>query len=188
MVKLQLLTGMRPGEICILRPMDVQKRKDIWIYTPSKHKTQNHGIARQIYIGPEGQTVLSSYLLRDREKYCFSPSESEAKRQIIRNSLRKTPITCGNRPGTNKKSAPSKSPGEKYTTTSFRKAIRRACQKAEIPVWTPNQLRHSAATFIRRKFGPEAAQVILGHNNIKTTEIYADKNQMLAIEIMSEIG
>ena len=43
MVKLQRITGCRPGEVCILRPCDVDRGSDIWCYRPSSHKTQHHG-------------------------------------------------------------------------------------------------------------------------------------------------
>ena len=45
--------------------------------------------------------------------------------------------------------------------------------------WHPNQLRHSFATTVRATEGPEAAQVLLGHSHINTTEIYAEKNAAL---------
>ena len=56
-------------------------------------------------------------------------------------------------------------------------------EKAELETWRqrghrwhPNQLRHTAATMIRRQYGAEAAQAILGHSELSTTEIYAEKN------------
>ena len=47
MVRLQLLTGARPGEICIMRGRDVQVHDDVWIYRPAQHKTEHHGHQRQ---------------------------------------------------------------------------------------------------------------------------------------------
>ena len=35
--------------------------------------------------------------------------------------------------------------------------------------WSPNRLRHSAATAIRQRFGLEAAQVPLGHASADVT-------------------
>ena len=54
--------------------------------------------------------------------------------------------------------------------------------------WSPNQLRHAAGTDVRRQFGAEAAQVTLGHANLEVTEIYAERNEKLAAEIMQKIG
>jgi site-specific recombinase XerD len=49
-------------------------------------------------------------------------------------------------------------------------------------------LRHSAATIIRRQYGAEAAQAVLGHAELSTTEIYAEKSLEAARQIMREIG
>jgi site-specific recombinase XerC len=54
--------------------------------------------------------------------------------------------------------------------------------------WHPNRLRHSAATFLRKEYGLEAAQVILGHKTLAVTEIYAEKNVAAAMRIMVEMG
>lgn len=78
--------------------------------------------------------------------------------------------------------------GERYSVDSYRRAIQRACTRAHVPSWSPNQLRHSAGTEIRKKFGLEASQVVLGHANAKVTEIYAERNMDLAREIMAKVG
>ncbi len=88
-------------------------------------------------------------------------------------------------------------PGTAYSTDSYRRAIQRGCELAnrgkppseQIPKWTPNQLRHTAATEIRRTFGLEAAQGSgAGHAAADVTQIYAEKNQALAVEVMRKIG
>jgi integrase len=57
-----------------------------------------------------------------------------------------------------------------------------------VPVWLPNQLRHTAGTEVRREFGVEAAQVILGHSHLNVTEVYAERDLKKAAEIMRQIG
>lgn len=70
-----------------------------------------------------------------------------------------------------------------------REAIVVACQGVELLVpWTPNQLRHSAATRIRRDFGLEAASVILGHSNLQTTQVYAEADRLRALEVAEQVG
>jgi integrase len=54
--------------------------------------------------------------------------------------------------------------------------------------WSPNQLRHTAATEIRRRFGLEAVQVILGHSEAKVSEIYAERDAGKAREVAVLIG
>ena len=68
------------------------------------------------------------------------------------------------------------------------RAVKRLCEKAGVPKWTPNQLRHNAGTEIRRKHGLEAARLILGHRSMATTEIYAEKELDMAIQIVKEMG
>ncbi len=55
MVRLQLLTGMRPGEVCSVRPVDVDRTGEVWAYRPALHKTQRHRKARTIFIGTEAK-------------------------------------------------------------------------------------------------------------------------------------
>jgi len=51
-VKLQMLTGCRPGELCALRPIDVDRSGDVWEAKLTNHKTAIHDHDRTIYIGP----------------------------------------------------------------------------------------------------------------------------------------
>ncbi len=76
-----------------------------------------------------------------------------------------------------------------YSTASYRRAIARACRRAGVAIWHPNQLRHSAATEIRRRFGLEAAQLVLGHSSALVTEaVYAERDAAIVQRIMSEMG
>jgi integrase len=54
--------------------------------------------------------------------------------------------------------------------------------------WHPNRLRHSAATEIRRRFGLEAAKAVLGHTNVETSQIYAERDLTAATAVMEQIG
>ncbi len=51
-VRVQLLTGARPGEVCSMRTGDIDRTGDIWLYRPAKHKTQHHGHSREISSAP----------------------------------------------------------------------------------------------------------------------------------------
>jgi integrase len=55
MVQLQRLTGARPGEICDIRPGDVNRKGDVWEYIPASHKTEHHDRPRVIFIGAKAQ-------------------------------------------------------------------------------------------------------------------------------------
>jgi integrase len=208
MVRLQRLTGMRPNEVCQLRPCDLDRSgADVWLFRPGSHKTQHHGRERVVAIGPQAQAILLKYLARSADDYCFQPRDSESKRRAAAHANRKTPISCGDRPGTNRvRHKPRRRAGEKYTTAVYTRAIVRACQKAfPLPeqiendpaavkkwkllhYWSANRLRHSAATEIRSKFGIEAVQHVLGHSQIRTSEIYAEKSLELAAAVAKAIG
>jgi Phage integrase family len=54
--------------------------------------------------------------------------------------------------------------------------------------WHPHQLRHNAATSIRREFGLEFSKVILGHRSLGMTEMYAEADQEKAQEVVRRIG
>jgi len=78
--------------------------------------------------------------------------------------------------------------GQPYLTTSYRRAISRACKRAGVINWTPLQLRHSAATTVRRELGVEAASYVLGHASISATQIYAEKSLQQAVQIAKQLG
>jgi integrase len=69
-------------------------------------------------------------------------------------------------------------------------AERRAARSAwrNVHTFHPHQLRHSAATRLRRGYGLEAARTILGHQNVTMTELYAEQDLARAQQIMSEVG
>lgn len=94
MVRLERLTGMRPVEVCMLRPCDLDRSKEAWIYRPESHKTEHYSRERIIPIGPRAQKVLLRYLVRDSQECCFRPCDSEAKRRAEARKHRKTPLSC----------------------------------------------------------------------------------------------
>lgn len=233
MVEVQLLTGMRPGEVCAMRTGDLDTTGKLWIYRPERHKTQHHGIERTVYIGPRAQAVLAEYLLPVLSRPIFAPLDADRWHRERRAEARTTPAGEGNRAGSNRKRSPKKSPGEMFATDSYRRALEAAADKAfPLPAelarvkvagkrgdndrvwesqkrwrdrlgkakwarvlawrdahrWSPNQLRHNAATRIRKDYGLEAAQVILGHQTLTVTQVYAEKNIEAARRVMGEVG
>ena len=163
MVRFQRLTGCRPGEVCELRSGDINRDYSPWVYSVSSHKTAHQGRARTILIGRRAQDVIRPYLLRAADAYCFSPAESEGRRRAETHERRQTPMSCGNRPGTNRSDSPSRPAGRKYTTACCRRAI----ERAGVTRWTPNQLRHAIAAHrqceeLHQHCGPMASRLRLG--------------------------
>jgi integrase len=217
MIEIQLLTGMRPGEVCAMRTCDIDTTGRLWVYQPASHKTQHHGHQRAIYIGPKAQEVLRAFLRPDLAAHLFSAKEAEEWRRTRQHAARKTPLSCGNKPGSNRKRKPGRKAGDRYSVSAYRRAIAYACEKVfKMPAeykptqrdtpeqkrekaqqrslwhhahsWHPHQLRHNAATRLRKEYGLEAAQVILGHKTLSVTQIYAEKNVAAAQRIMAEVG
>jgi hypothetical protein len=158
--------------------MDLDRRGEVWQYRPASHKTQHNGRERVIFVGPQAQAVILPYLAREPSAHCFSPAESEAKRHVEMRAHRKSKVQPSQR--NRRKARPARAPRESYDKNSYARAIRRGVDKAnkailadaeefqiENPVllayWAPNRLRHTRGTEVRKQFGLEAAQVVLGH-------------------------
>ena len=186
MVRFQRLVGCRPGEVCLLRPCDVDRSGEVWRYVPQSHKCEHYGKQRIIFIGPRAQAILLPYLLRDVQTYCFSPADSERKRMAAKRAQRKTKVQPSQVDRSRRN--PKRKAGIRYTTGSYGYTIRRACKKADIEPWSPNRLRHTAATALRSKYGIEASRTVLGHASPDTTLIYAERDLQLAASVMREVG
>jgi integrase len=217
MVNLQLWTGCRPGEACLMRTIDINMQGEIWEYRPHSHKGQHHSKDRIVYLGPHAQEILRPWLRTELHAYLFSPREGRAWYQAQRAKNRKTPKPPKPRvPG--RTTQAKRAPGDRYTVLAYGHAIQRACEAAfDMPkelrqisktlpdderkrlaalaaewraehCWSPNQLRHNAATKIRATYGIEAARIILGHSSAVTSEIYAEIDRDKAMEIMGKLG
>jgi integrase len=160
MVRVQLAAGMRPQEICVMRPCDLDRNSEPWRYVPSIHKTEHHGKAKQIWLGPRARETIAPRLAIDPMAWLFPLARRSGRGRSL----------------------------GRYTTRSYYAAITRACRKAGVPAWSPNQLRHSAGTSIREAYGLEGAQAILDHERASTTQIYAERNQALARKIAEDMG
>ncbi|MCR9294640.1 MAG: tyrosine-type recombinase/integrase [bacterium] len=188
MVWIQRLTGCRPGEVVRLTPSMIDRSSDPWVCELERHKRAYLGKRRVLYLGPRAQQILMPYLLRPHDKPLFSPAESEEQRLASKEEARTTPASCGNRRGTNKTRRPKKTPGDHYTTGTYARAIQYACKRGQLQHWCPNQLRHYRATEIRKEHGLEAAQVILGHSRADVTQIYAQRDDRLAMDVAQKYG
>lgn len=182
MMRVQIATGMRPSEICGMRPCEIDRSGEVWVYRPTKHKTARRGKIKAVPLIGDARDAITDYLQRDPQAFCFSPAESMAWKRAVNSANRTTPLSTGNRAGTNRKAAPAKQPGECFTHHSYRQSIQRAAKTAGVPKWCPYQLRHLAATVIREALGVEAAQAALGHSHADMTQHYAKLSLAKAIE------
>lgn len=169
-VQIQLLSGCRPGEVLQMRACDLKMIGNVWEYRPACHKTQHHQKDRVIMIGPQAQDIIRQFLKPDLQAYLFCPADSRAE-WLAKFDGPGRPV---------KKGTVTRQAGYRYSTSTYCGAIRRACEVAfgmpqelrringKLPskeqsrlrklaaewrdqhCWNPHQLRHNAATNLRR--------------------------------------
>ena len=169
MLELQLCSGMRPGEVCRMTTGQIDRSGEIWAYRPTKHKTAHRGKLREVSLGPRAQAILGPWLKADPDKVLFSPRAGyEHGRKLTGRKPRRF--------------------RETYDKNSYATAVGRGCRRAGVPAFSPNRLRHTYAAMVRKAFGLEAAQVMLGHSRADVTQVYAESNRELAAEVAKKIG
>lgn len=213
MIQLLRLTAMRSGEVTIMRGTDIDTRDKVWVFTPATHKTAWRGHERKIYLGPQAQAIVKPFLKRDLSAFIFSPADAEADRNrrrfgVVSADRRTRVYPCELRIRERRRAArKGRKMRQRYTTDTFLQAVvygisnankaRLADAKARgidadkvelIPRWHPHQLRHGAATMLRREHGIETARVILGHRSSSQTETYAEIDHARAVDLMARIG
>lgn len=149
MVAVHRLTGMRPEEVCAMRWQFIDTTATPWVYRPPFHKTQWRGMIRAVLIGPRARKILKKYRDGNFDGYPFAPA------RVIANPPPKgihahLPVKRGT---------------ACWNTGTYTFAVRSACVNANVDEWTPNRLRHSFATDIRKKHGIRMAGALLGHSD-----------------------
>ena len=173
MVRIQRLTGCRPGELFMMRPRDIDKTGDghqgVWLYVVESHKMEHKERRRVVVAGPKAQAILENYLSGDPNQPCFLRDDGRPYEgwHYIRHIQR----GCNNA-----------FPAPKCLNKQGIKVWRKSRH------WAPNRLRHTASTEIRREHGLEAAQVVAGHATADVTQIYAERDLARAASIMRDIG
>ncbi|MHB1422839.1 MAG: tyrosine-type recombinase/integrase [Gemmataceae bacterium] len=186
-------TGARPGEVCALKPCHLDRTGKVWIYRvpPDANKTEHHDQERKVYVGPRARKILETWLEGIApDEFVFSPARAERLRQNARRDARKTPLYPSHlrRLEAKRREAPKRPKRDHYDPTSIRRAVKRLCEAVGVPTWTPNRLRHNAATRFRKMFGIEVARLLLGHRKLTTTEIYAEPNARKARRAALDLG
>lgn len=174
MIRVQLLAGMRPQEVRLMRPSDIDRTDDIWVYIPLEHKTEHRGKLRAVPIIPDAQEILTKYLeTASPESYLFSPKMAMQIVSREKRASRKSKVQPSQQ-GRRKGRSAGKPIREHYTKDAYLTAVKRAAKRAGVPDWSPNQLRHTRATDVEASLGMEAAQILLGHSSPEVTKIYLD--------------
>ena len=125
----------------------------------------------------EARRSCARYLLRPADAYCFSPSEYD-----LQSATDRDPPSHGTRKTRHRRlHCPCDRTSEQGKENQAERAG--SCRH-----WHPNQLRHSLGTEVRQRFGLEAAQVVLGHSKADVTQVYAERDQRLAVQVARQVG
>ena len=152
MIRLQQLTGMRPGEICAMRRCDLStlpseriklpksnyevsarehNGQRIWLYAPGTHKTLRKRKVRVILIGPRAQEILYPYLNREPQAHIFNPNEAVQLYRKLQRERRQSPVQPSQveRAKRNRAKGGKVSEREYYTSESYGRAVARAIDR-----------------------------------------------------------
>ena len=208
MVQVELLTGMRPGEVCALRRADLSLTpaeklempntrppvfvsavevlgQVVWVYVPLRHKNLHRGKHRVVVLGPQAQRLLAPFLVeRAPDVPLFSPREAMQRWRQER--------------GQKARAARQRKWRDAYDANSYAHSVGKALEQANqerartqlppLPLWSPNMLRHAAATEAEETGGQGAGQDLLGHASPDMTAVYLERLLRRAAAVALKIG
>lgn len=188
MLQLQWHCGARPGEVCALRGREVHRdgRARLgqhtvrvatgWVWQPEQHKNRRRGKFLAYVLGPQARAVLGPWLRADPDEYVFQPREAEAERlRALSRAVRFSTNPCH-------------APGLRYHESSYYHAVARACTRAGVEPFSPNQVRHSFLSRVEAEYDLEDARKTVGHASVNTTLLYVERDIKRAAEIVEQLG
>lgn len=126
-------------------------------------------LGRERAIPLVGQAIkILALFLRDDDKPLFSPADCRLEWEKEKRARQKSKV----QPPQRGRSIPnpSVSPGDAYTTGTYRRAIERACDRAGLARGSPNGIRKRAPQLVSDLLGNvDAARALLGQSSEETT-------------------
>ena len=160
--RLHYLLGCRAEEVCELKVEDITTEGGACRIDPSSHKTQHLDQRRVIFVGKQAREVLLPLLEERSQGYLFrGKNRGRHAGRVYRGPV---------------------------TVSGYRQALATACGRAQVPVFTPIQVRHTSLTRIRETYGESAARAVAGHASVNTTQIYTSRMDDLARKVAEEWG
>ncbi len=189
-VLLQWHSGMRSGEVCTLTGAQLDRSSEVWIYRPRQHKGVWKGRERTIRFGPKAKEILQGLLKLDPNAALVSPRDAIAEQKAEKARRRKTKVQPSQLKRAEEHAAnPKLDVAEFYDANTYRRAVHRACQRADVPTWSPHMLRHACAARLFEAGEFEAARCVLGHSRLDMTRHYAQSAEArLAADAMKRHG
>lgn len=164
MVRVQLLTGMRPSELCGMKADHFSEGPEgSWLYRLDDFKTDDIQGADEwqyVVLGPEAQRIISPWL--------------DAARALAADMWLWRPNVGTQKP---------------YTPGGYYQAVHDGAVRAKVKPWAVYALRHSARRRITRECGIDAARSVLRHRTIETTlEYSAQQDVEMAAKAAKKTG
>lgn len=91
-IRTQWATGMRPGEVCVMQRSAIDNSRDIWIYKPTRHKTEHFGKDRHVAILPEIQPILMPMIMSAARDWLFEGGRHKPNGKPVREQTYRTAI------------------------------------------------------------------------------------------------
>lgn len=186
MLRLQALTGMRPGEVCAMRWRDIDRTPvvvedvECWAYNVADGKTAHHGHATSYALGPMAQAILEQFPAAPGA-FIFSPMATMAELHEMRRSRRQTPTTAQTE---QRDASDGRSYADRYAVSTYRQAVDRGIARAGVAPFTPHEVRHGFLTRACAQFGAFATSSAANHTRVSTTETYLHKNRGDAFRVV----
>jgi integrase len=164
MLRIQLLTGMRPKEVCMMRNCNIKRTKeefaeygylfdnDVWIYILPKHKTEKYIGVKAVPLGIEEQEILSKYV-----------TNIDDNAPIFQNSKKK-----------------------ELSRAEYGRKIKKAIEKNGLKKFIPYQIRHTAITKVSLNHNRDTARAVAGHTTEKMTARYDHADLEKALKVVRE--
>lgn len=171
-VEVQWWTGMRPSEVLAMTRRQLDVTGKVWLYKLAKHKGTWRGKERVVALGPKAQAILRPRLSLALDAPLFSARTAYEEFRAEKRKRRQTPPTKTMRDRDRRREL-VEPVAEFFQVDEYRRAIERACDKADVPRFSPHRLRHAAGTRIAAAEGIESARAALGHSDVSTTRRYA---------------
>lgn len=161
MVLTGLYTGMRPGEICRLHRDEFDT-----------FGIEIDGIRVWLYHPQKHKTAYRGHA----KTICIGPKAQEVLEPYLEKSEGFLFVGQKGRPT------------QHFQPNTLYQGICKACAKANLPKWTPNQLRHTAAYNATHAFDLDAARALLGHKDAQITERYSGRDLLKAAQVAAKLG
>jgi integrase len=204
MVTAQFWAGMRPGEVCIMRPRDLllvpsdtakkNGADDLMYYFPCHHKNLHRDdnakliklltwrVRESLQQFIDRSEHEDEYLFKPVDAHCWAIDYNVKEKADRRNEPAYEPPSATKRRerlAATRRQRLEAEQHERFDSQSYARRISLAFDRAarsgvELERWSPNQLRHGAMTMMGDFGYASAGSLLLGHKHLQTSLTHYD--------------